>query len=393
MTAQNCQIQPIDFRRLAELENPGRAQPGRDEGDCRCYTVCMNSTAGPPPVKGRGARVNIDHRFTTMNVVRDPEQTEDERNPDTRVTPIRARSIITRNNSPDVGFNLSVNPYQGCEHGCVYCFARPTHAYHDLSPGLDFETRILAKTNAAELLRTELSAPAYRCEPIALGVNTDAYQPAERTLRLTRSLLEVCLEHRQPVVLITKSAMILRDLDILAALAGRQLVRISVSVTTLDDELKRRLEPRTAGPAARLKIISELARAGVPVSAMVAPVIPRINDHEMERIMEAVADRGAMSASYVLLRLPHEVAPLFEDWLRVHYPDRAAAVMRAIAACRGGKVYDPAFHSRMRGEGVLAQMIARRFEVAQRRLCLDRDRSELNTRDFRGGASAQMKLF
>lgn len=352
----------------------------------------MNSNILPRPVRGRGARLNIDHRFTRTSLVEDPEQASAEEKPETRVTPVRARSIITRNNSPDVGFNLSVNPYQGCEHGCVYCFARPTHAYYDLSPGLDFETKILAKTNAVELLTEELSAASYRCEPIALGVNTDAYQPAERGLQITRALLKTCLEFSQPTVLITKSTLVLRDLDILRDLARRNLVRVSVSVTTLDDELKRRLEPRTAGPAARLKVIGELSAAGVPVSAMVAPVIPRINDHEMEHILEAVAEKGATSASYVLLRLPNEVAPLFREWLKAHYPDRADAVIRAIASCRGGKAYDAAFHRRMRGEGLLADMIARRFRVAQRRFDLDRDRALLNTEAFQNPSDRQMPL-
>lgn len=353
----------------------------------------MNSVTRNQVIRGRGTSENIDHRFTVRSLVEDSTERDGAAHPDTRVTPIRARSIITRNQSPDVGFNRSVNPYQGCEHGCVYCFARPTHAYHDLSPGLDFETRILAKTNAVELLRKELAAPSYRCEPIAIGVNTDAYQPAERTLEITRGLLATCLEFRQPVVLITKSTLILRDLDLLGKLAKLGLVRASVSVTTLDAELKRRLEPRTAGPSARLNVIAELAGARVPVSALVAPVIPRINDHEIERILEAVAERGARSASYVLLRLPWEVEPLFREWLAAHYPDRAAAVMRAVASCRGGKAYDSTFHKRMRGEGLIAEMIGRRFEVARRRLGLDGDSAPLSTDLFREPADRQLGLF
>lgn len=352
----------------------------------------MNSIIDQKRIKGRGTSANIDHRFSHHTVVYDPAAGEERPVPRTEITAIRARSIITRNKSPDVGFNLSVNPYQGCEHGCVYCFARPTHAYHDLSPGLDFETKILAKTNAAELLRKELSAPSYRCEPIAIGVNTDAYQPAERGLQITRALLRTCLEFGQPAVLITKSTLVLRDLDLLRELARLHLVRVSVSVTTLDDELKRRLEPRTAGPAARLKVIGELSAAGVPVSAMVAPVIPRINDHEMESILEAVADHGSGSASYVLLRLPNEVAPLFEAWLKAHYPDRAGAVMRAVASCRGGKLYDATFHTRMRGEGLIADMIARRFRVAHRRFGLDQDRADLDTSSFRNPEHTQLPL-
>jgi len=353
----------------------------------------MNSIWYPKGLVGRGARGNIDHRFARRTVVDDPEEYLEPGKPQTQVFPIFARSIITRNNSPDVGFNLSINPYQGCEHGCIYCFARPTHAYHDLSPGLDFETRILAKTNAVELLHKALSSTAYQCEPIAIGVNTDAYQPAERRLEITRGLLETCLAFGQPVVLITKSTLILRDLDLLSELAKQDLVRVAVSVTTLDDELKRRLEPRTAGPAARLNVIAQLAGAEVPVSAMVAPVIPRINDHEMEHVLAAVAERGAHSASYVLLRLPHEVAPLFRDWLKVHYPDRAGAVMRAVESCRGGKAYDSTFHKRMCGEGITAEMIASRFRLARRRLGLERKARELRTDRFQQARDRQLVLF
>ena len=322
------------------------------------------------PLRGRGAHANIDHRFSRQTVEPDACDLAEPPAPPTRVT-----------------------PYAGCEHGCVYCFARPTHAYHDLSPGLDFETRILAKTNAAERLREELSARSYRCEPIAIGVNTDAYQPVERELRITRGLLETCLAFRQPVVLITKSTLILRDLDILADMASGNLVRASVSVTTLDDELKRRLEPRAAGAAARLATIRKLADAAVPVSVMAAPVIPRINDHELERILEQAAGHGAVNASYVLLRLPLEVEPLFRDWLQAHYPQRAAAVMRAVAQCRGGKAYDSAFHLRMRGQGVLADMIADRFRIARRRFGLNRSTPELRTDRFRRFDEAQLDLF
>ena len=352
----------------------------------------MNSTF-PEPVRGRGARVNIDHRFSRQTVEHDPRELSASVAPQTQVTPIRCRKIITRNRSPDVGFNLSVNPYAGCEHGCVYCFARPTHAYHDLSPGLDFETRILAKTNAPERLREELSARSYVCEPIAIGVNTDAYQPAERELEITRRLLETCLAFRQPVVLITKSTLILRDADILRDMASQGLVRASVSVTTLDDELKRRLEPRAAGPAARLATIRKLACAGIPVSVMAAPVIPRINDSELERILESAAGHGAVSASYVLLRLPLEVEPLFRDWLEVHYPERGRAVMSAIAGCRGGKAYDSTYHLRMRGRGVVADMIADRFRVARRRFGLDREAPALRTDLFRRVYDNQPDLF
>ncbi len=352
----------------------------------------MYSNDDQPTIRGRGARCNIDHRFSQRTVAAEPGMQDEQPLPETTVTPIRARSIITRNQSPDVGFNLSVNPYQGCEHGCVYCFARPTHAYHELSPGLDFETRILAKTNAVTLFRKELSSPRYVCEPIAIGINTDAYQPAERKLEITRGLLETCLEFRQPLVLITKSALILRDTDLLAELAGRGLARVCVSVTTLDDELKRRLEPRTASPRARLRVISRLSDEGVPVSVMAAPVIPRINDSEMEAILQAAAEHGARSASYILLRLPHEVEPLFRDWLDVHYPQRAAAVMHTMQACHGGKAYRARFHARMRGEGLFADMLAQRFKTARRRHGLDGEPRALRTDQFRRPASPQLSL-
>jgi len=357
------------------------------------YTVYMTSITKKGLIRGRGAHGNIEHRFTRLGIEHDAEPDDDALAALTEIRPLRARSIISRNRSPDVGFNLSVNPYQGCEHGCVYCFARPSHAYHELSPGLDFETRILAKTNAVELFRKELSAPSYRCEPIAIGVNTDAYQPAERTLKITRGLLQTCLEFGQPLVLITKSTLVLRDLDLLAALASRCLVRISVSVTTLDDELKRRLEPRTAGPRARLGVIGRLSQANVPVSVMLAPVIPRINDQEIERILEECASSGARGARYVLLRLPLEVRPLFEDWLQLHYPERAAAVMSALKSCHGGKAYDSTYHYRMRGDGVIAGMIGRRFQLARRRCGLDAPTEPLATNQFRAPGRNQLALF
>ena len=353
----------------------------------------MYSLSNARETRGRGTPVNVHHRFSGQRLVPDPVALTHKRNPETRVTPIQAKSIISRNQSPDVGFNLSINPYQGCEHGCTYCFARPTHAYLDLSPGLDFETRIMAKTNAVELLEKELSARSYQCEPIAIGVNTDAYQPAEKQYEITRNLLKTCLEFRQPVALLTKSKLILRDLDVLSELASRNLVRTAVSVTTLDNDLKRRLEPRTASPSSRLKVIEELSNANIPVSVMVAPVIPRINDHEIESIVESVTLAGANTASYVLLRLPHEVAPLFENWLKTHYPQRANSVMRAIRSCRRGKAYQSGFYSRMRGEGFIAKMIARRFRLVVKRSGLDRKIPDLDTRQFRRADDKQMDLF
>jgi DNA repair photolyase len=353
----------------------------------------MSSNRKPDPIRGRGARENIAHRFSRRTRVIDPEWNPPSAGRATQVSSLTARRIISRNRSPDVGFNQSLNPYQGCEHGCVYCFARPSHAYHDLSPGLDFETHILAKTNAAECLRRELASDSYECEPLAVGVNTDAYQPAERRLKITRGVLEACLEMRQPLVLITKSSLILRDLDLLSELAARKLVRVSVSLTTLDAELKRRLEPRTAGPTARLGVITSLRQAGVPAGAMLAPVIPKINDCEIERILAAAAEHGAIDASYVLLRLPLEVEPLFRDWLAAHFPDRAQSVMNAVRSCHHGKSYDSRFHARMRGHGVVADLIAQRFAVARRRYGLDRSAASLDTSRFRKPGGAQLPLF
>ncbi len=352
----------------------------------------MNSIVNRSQIKGRGTPKNIDHRFINRTVVIDP-LFEEASQPVTEVRKVKSRSIISRNQSPDVGFNLSVNPYQGCEHGCVYCFARPSHAFHDLSPGLDFETRIMAKINAVELLEKELSGKSYVCEPLAVGVNTDAYQPAERDLEITRGILETCLRFRQPVVLITKSRLILRDIDLLEEMASLGLVRVSVSLTTLDNELKRSMEPRAASPASRLTVIESLNSAKIPVGIMLAPVIPRINDHEIERILASAADHGAGSASYVLVRLPLEVAPLFKQWLDLNFPKRAGAVMRAIESCRNGREYDPTFFRRMKGEGLIARMIARRFSVASRKCGFTASDKTLNTELFRPPDDRQLELF
>lgn len=286
----------------------------------------------------------------------------------TRVTEERARSIISRNTSPDIAFGQSVNPYRGCEHGCVYCFARPSHAYLDLSPGLDFETRLFAKTNADECLRVELAKKGYRCAPIALGINTDAYQPIERDYRITRRLLETLAECRHPVSLITKNSLIVRDIDLLSAMARERLVSVYVSVTTLDNRLSSKLEPRATAPHTRLKTIRALSEAGVPVGVMAAPVIPMINDFELEHILEAAWDAGARAAGYVLLRLPHELKEVWREWLSLHYPDRADHVMSLIRQMRGGRDYDSGFGTRMRGEGPFADLIAMRFAKAQRRI-------------------------
>jgi DNA repair photolyase len=325
--------------------------------------------------KGRGAVANPAGRFesTRSEPADDGWGSLDELppNPQTQLIAEFPKHAITHNKSPDVAFDQSLNPYQGCEHGCIYCFARPAHAYLNLSPGLDFETRIFHKPQLAELLRHELAAPGYACKVIHVGGNTDPYQPAERTLRSTRALLEVLLEHRHPLTIITKGALILRDQDLLAALAERRLVKVYVSFTSLDERLKRTLEPRTASPQARLRIMRELTTAGIPVSAMLAPIIPALTDQEIERMLEAVAETGVRRAAWLMLRLPYEVAPLFEGWLREHYPQRADRVLNLIREMRGGRLNDPRFGHRMHAQGHYAAMIGARFEAACRRLGLN----------------------
>jgi DNA repair photolyase len=338
---------------------------------------------------GRGALSNPEGRFESRRVEpvddgwsKDPQAAE--LPPlQTTVAAERAKSIITRNDSPDIPFEQSVNPYRGCEHGCVYCFSRPTHSYVGLSPGLDFETRLFYKARAAELLEAELSRPGYVCKPINLGASTDPYQPIERRLKVTRSILEVLQRFRHPVTIVTKSSLIERDLDILTVMARDNLVAAFVSVTTLDPALKRSLEPRAPSPVARLHAVRALQQAGVPIGIFVAPVIPAVNDHEIERILEAGAQAGAGNAGYVLVRLPYEVKTLFREWLDGHMPDRAAHVMSLINAMRGGRDNDPRFGTRMRGSGPFADLIARRFETACRRLGLSRQRgNRLSTAHF-----------
>jgi len=333
------------------------------------------------PIKGRGAASHVSGRFEKTvahgeddgwgsvyaNAVDDSLDAIPP-HPDTRVTEERARSIVSRNDSPDIGFSQSVNPYRGCEHGCVYCFARPSHAYLDLSPGLDFETRLYAKTNAAERLRHELSKPGYVPSAIALGINTDAYQPIERRYRITREVLELLAECRHPVSFVTKSALITRDLDLLAAMAREQLVTVYFSITTLDNHLAAKMEPRATAPHGKLRAMRALVDAGVPVGVMVAPVVPMITDHELEHILEAAYAHGARAAGYVLLRLPHELKQVWREWLQLHYPARAAHVMSLIQQMRGGKDYDSRFGVRSRGEGPFAQLLAQRFNKAHARL-------------------------
>jgi DNA repair photolyase len=349
-------------------------------------------------IKGRGTDHNPHNRFAPRISVADADAQEPElletapSSPRTFVRAEQARSIISYNQSPDIAFDRSINPYRGCEHGCIYCFARPSHAYLDLSPGLDFETQLIAKTNAVEVLRRELAKPGYRCAPIALGINTDGYQPIEKQYRLTRQLLEVLWEHRHPCTLITKSQMICDDLPLLAQMARENLVKVNMSVTTLDDDLKRKLEPRAASGHARLHTMARLADAGIPVGVLAAPMIPALNDSELEAILEAAKQAGAVSASYILLRLPLEVSELFEQWLQEHFPLRAAHVMSIIRQSRDGKNYDSQFHTRMCGTGVFAELLATRFKRAVRALHLNERQTTLSCEQFRV-PSNQMTLW
>lgn len=328
--------------------------------------------------KTRGAVSNVRHRFQKRESEFDPGDwalpdwiEDDAPGRNTKVDVSSARSAISLNQSPDVPFSQSVNPYQGCEHGCIYCFARPSHAYHDLNPGLDFESRIIAKPNITEVLRKELGSPRYRVQPLAIAPNTDAWQPIEARLGLTRSLLELMVETKHPCVAITKSRLVLRDIGLLRELAQDNLLRIMVSVTSLNPAIKRSLEPRAAGPQSRLRIIETLAEAGIPVGCLLAPVIPAINDEEIESILSAVRDAGASRAGWIFLRLPHEVAPLFEAWLQTHYPQRAEHVMSLIRQSRGGRAYSAEFSQRQRGTGAYAALLDQRFRLACRKLGLN----------------------
>jgi DNA repair photolyase len=303
--------------------------------------------------------------------------------PATEVFVDHARHVLARNDSPDVPFDVSVNPYRGCEHGCAYCFARPSHAYLNLSPGLDFETKIFAKPEAASLLARELAAPGYRCTPIALGTNTDPYQPIERTRRITRSILEVLAAHKHPFSIVTKSALVLRDLDLIRAEAAEGRCSVFLSVTTLDPELAGRLEPRASSPHRRLEALGALAGAGVPCGVLASPMIPALNDHELESILAAAAGAGARHAGYILVRLPHEVKEVFGGWLAEYEPGRAAKILGLIREARGGKLYDPRFGLRMSGDGPYARILSRRFEVTCKRLGFTTSRPRLDVTAFR----------
>ena len=326
----------------------------------------------PSAPRGRGARSNPDNRYAEHGheLVDDGWGGLDEAAAPLHTVLIKdtSRTIINYNKSPDVGFDRSINPYRGCEHGCVYCFARPTHAYLGLSPGLDFESRLFYKPGAAALLREELAAPNYLCSPVAVGINTDAYQPVERKLCITRDVLQVLRDCNHPLTLVTKSWLVERDIDLLAEMARKRLVQVMISITTLRHELARTLEPRAAAPARRLKTVQRLHEAGIPVGVLVAPLIPVLTDSEMETILAAARDAGAECAGYVLLRLPHEVKDLFREWLGEHEPTKAEHVMQRIRDSRGGKDYDAEFGTRMHGTGVFAQLLAQRFSIAHRRL-------------------------
>lgn len=385
---------------------PSPARPGArpksapDAGlaDARHADGLGDDGIAPDRRRGRGAGINPSGRFEKTAVIGfdDGWASEEELPPfKTTVQVEKARTIITRNESPDISFDRSVNAYRGCEHGCVYCFARPSHAYMGLSPGVDFETRLFVKPNAAELLERELGAPSYQPKTIAMGTNTDPYQPIEREYRLTRAVLEVLSKTNHPVGIVTKSALVTRDIDILGPMAERGLAKVALSVTTLDRHLARAMEPRASTPARRLDAVRQLAAAGIPTGVMVAPVIPVLTDPEIERILEAASAMGAREAGYVLLRMPLEVSDIFRDWLLRLFPDRYRHVMSVLRSMRGGKDYDAEWGKRMRGSGPYAWQIGRRFEIAARRLGLNRDRAKLRTDLFLkpAGGGVQLSLF
>jgi DNA repair photolyase len=344
-------------------------------------------------IVGRGAAGNPKNRFERIEV--EPDETEgDEPRPETVYLRDHSRSIIARNDSPDIGFDASINPYRGCSHGCVYCYARPTHEYLGLSAGLDFESRILVKQDAPELLRKELLSSRWNPQVLSMSGVTDPYQPVERRLRITRRCLGVLAEFRNPVIIVTKNYLVTRDLDLLSELASHDAAAVAFSLTTLDDDLRRIMEPRTSRPARRLAAVEKLAAGGIPVGVMTAPVIPGLNDHELPNLLSAAAEAGATFAAYVPVRLPYAVAPLFEDWLACHFPERKDKVLNRIRSMRGGELNDASFGSRMRGEGLFAKHIAQLFSISCRRAGMGEGRfPKLSTAAFRGGGGAQPDLF
>lgn len=336
-------------------------------------------------IKGRGTANTVDARYlaNTRDDIDDGwDIAEEPRTVQTSVTVEKPKTIISHNKSPDIPFEASINPYRGCEHGCIYCYARPTHAYMDLSPGIDFETKLFAKPNAAELLRAEISKPGYRCTPIALGANTDPYQPIERDWKITRRIIETLKQHDHPLTIVTKSWLVERDIDLLSEMAKKNLVQVFISVTTLDHELARKLEPRATAPRRRLEALANLHNAGIPTGVMFAPVIPALNDTEMENVLSHATKAGVINAGYVMLRLPHEVKILFREWLETHYPLKTDHVMNMVKDIRGGKENDPNFKTRMRGQGVYAEMIEQRFRKTCQRLGLNRKYITLDTTRF-----------
>lgn len=398
------------MRARTETGNPrrGKTKPGVDLAAIAALEMAGMPDEEPeirtPPVQqnGRGAVTNPPVRFETRAASPFDDGWEtltadfgDLPKLATTLTKDASKSVISWNNSPDVGFDRAVNPYRGCEHGCVYCYARPTHAYLGYSPGLDFESKLTYKPEVAELLEKELRKPGYQARTLALGSNTDPYQPVERTLQLTRSVLEVLDRFNHPVGIVTKSAGVLRDVDILASMAKRNLVRVYISLTTLDSKLARTMEPRAATPARRLHAIAELTRAGVPAGVLTAPMIPGLNDVEMEKLLEAASRAGARHAGYVLLRLPHEIREMFEAWLHTHFPDRAKHVLSLVRETRGGAMNDPRFHHRFSGQGVYADLLMRRFTRAARQWGLDESREGLDCKRFAvpGAAVAEVAQF
>ncbi|WP_144395234.1 PA0069 family radical SAM protein [Pleionea sediminis] len=342
--------------------------------------------------KSRGSQLNYHHRFSNLRTI-PVESSQAQTRIKTEYIEEQCRSIISTNQSPDVPFEHSINPYRGCEHGCIYCFARPSHAYWDLSPGLDFETNIIYKSNAVAELKKKLNNPNYQCKPIALGVNTDAYQPIEEKLQLTRALLEVLLEFRHPVHLLTKSNLVLRDLDIIKELNAHNLISVGISITTLNNHLKTIMEPRAASPKSRLKIMKELSDIKVPVHALIAPIIPGINDHEIEKIVRAVKANGVENISYIMLRLPHELKTIFTDWLELHFPYRKDKVLSYIRDLRGGQLNKSEFGKRMTGCGIFSQIFNARFKLACKKFSMNKEgKDHLSTEHFRNELPTQLPL-
>ncbi|MDB6026417.1 MAG: Radical domain protein [Verrucomicrobiales bacterium] len=352
-------------------------------------------SADPKIIRGRGALDNPTNRFEKIHLEKDLDTVEagdDDVSPRTQIFKDNTQTALTRNDSPDVGFEFSVNPYRGCEHGCIYCFARPTHEFLGWSSGLDFETKILVKENAPALLRKDLSAKKWKPQTVIMSGVTDCYQPLEKKLRITRGCLEVFAEFRNPVAIITKNHLVTRDIDLLQRLAEHNAVRVNVSVTTLDSKLAAVMEPRTSMPEARIDAIRQLSRAGIPVNVMVAPIVPAITDHEIISIIGRAVEAGATSAGYTVMRLPYAVKDLFTQWVQTHFPDRSEKVLNRIRELRGGKLNDSTWGTRMHGEGIFAEQIAKTFDVACRKFGIDKPRPEMSTASFRRPPSDQLEL-